>query len=1024
MNDSKNYQASARRSAGRLASTVMLAAFATMGWSTQAHALPCLEEAYGGSVNCTSNDISVSTITVSEVLEACDGSPGDTFTFNGTLNVQPSAQNRYDIGFYIGADPQASTNDDCSVVVIPPAVTDLDGDQCGDTQGSNLVNVPVSGITAPCNDGDGDGFFDINECSSWDQNAGAVCTGPADAVPGTSSKCNCEIVPTNLVVPHCSLPEYADRCDDGNACTNDICNTVESGLGDLFGCSHTNNSDPCDDGLFCNGVDNCAAGTCSGHAGDPCANGGVCGNECNEDTDSCFVEAGTVCRASAGICDTAEECTGDNEDCPADGFLSGNTCRAADGVCDVAETCSGSSADCPADGFAQGGTCRASGGVCDVAETCNGDSPDCPADGFAQGGTCRASAGVCDVAESCSGASAACPADAFVNSEIVCRADAGECDVEETCTGSSAACPADAFESNTTPCTDDENICTADLCDGAGQCAHPPTDAACDDGIFCNGEETCQDGSCSAHSGDPCAGGGICGSTCNEEEENCFAPSTTVCRGSNGICDVAENCTGSSTTCPADSFLTSATTCRSSAGICDTAEACSGTAAACPADSFLTSATTCRASAGVCDVAEACSGTAAACPSDAFATGTTCRASAGVCDVAETCSGTSASCPANAFAASTTVCRADAGDCDVADRCTGSSAVCPANGFEPAGTSCTADSNVCTDDVCNANGECVHTNNTVNCDDGQFCTVNDKCGGGQCRGNARVCNDQIECTADSCSESLDSCVFQPRNSFCEDEEICTTDICDVNFGCRNVFSCKDICRRPGFYGKRASNSDDGGNLVQSILDAVDGIEVCGQSITETSINDSVAGLGLDSALEGLCVREAGNPQRALYRELVAAALNCAMSGSDNAEFCDDIVSDFVDVSFSDCSALCAGEIAYTESSESENLADACIRQLDCYNSGGRVAAGKCAIGTCEVTGALCGGDYGPCAPVANIPVPILQSCKRFPGNCRDEDFCQEGLGICPDKLPRTNNRPCKEAKGNDCTIDFCSIDDD
>jgi hypothetical protein len=48
----------------------------------------------------------------------------------------------------------------------------------------------------------------------------------------------------------------------------------------------------------------------------------------------------------------------------------------------------------------------------------------------------------------------------------------------------------------------------------------------------------------------------------------------STCRSSAGVCDVAETCTGSSATCPADVFSTSATVCRSAAGVCDLAENC------------------------------------------------------------------------------------------------------------------------------------------------------------------------------------------------------------------------------------------------------------------------------------------------------------------------------------------------------------------------------------------------------------------------------------------------------------------
>jgi len=47
---------------------------------------------------------------------------------------------------------------------------------------------------------------------------------------------------------------------------------------------------------------------------------------------------------------------------------------------------------------------------------------------------------------------------------------------------------------------------------------------------------------------------------------------------------VAETCTGTSTTCPANHFATSATICRPAVSDCDQPEHCSGATAVCPAD--------------------------------------------------------------------------------------------------------------------------------------------------------------------------------------------------------------------------------------------------------------------------------------------------------------------------------------------------------------------------------------------------------------------------------------------------------
>ena len=234
--------------------------------------------------------------------------------------------------------------------------------------------------------------------------------------------------------------------------------------------------------------------------------------------------------------------------------------------------------------------------------------------------------------------------------------------------------------------------------------------------------------------------------------------------------------------------------------------------------------------------------------------------------------------------------------------------------------------------------------------------------------------------------------------------------------------CEDICRSSNFYSKRASGDD---NVVQQILDATDGLYVCGEYVTATSINNSVEGLGLDSALEGLCVRSDGIEQRSLYRELVATALNCAMSGGGgDPEFCDEVLSRFVEVDFSSCNALCAGDSVLTGEGGPQAFADDCIDQLKCYNNGGVIIRGKCAYGRCDVTKEYCGGQYGTCPPIGVISFPILQVCERLSDNCKDEKFCQEGLNVCPTNLGPSSSRACRDAKRNDCTIDSCSINDD
>jgi len=133
--------------------------------------------------------------------------------------------------------------------------------------------------------------------------------------------------------------------------------------------------------------------------------------------------------------------------------------------------------------------------------------------------------------------------------------------------------------------------------------------------------------------------------------------------------------------------------------------------------------------------------------------------------------------------------------------------------FESAGTACSDDSNECTTDQCNAIGECNHTNNTNPCDDGQFCTENDTCGGGYCvPGAPKDCAGGNTCSTGTCNEDLDQCQVVPNPDLngqacddnnactqgttcsggacaggssvtCDDSSTCTQDSCDMQLGC-------------------------------------------------------------------------------------------------------------------------------------------------------------------------------------------------------------------------------------------------
>ncbi len=377
----------------------------------------------------------------------------------------------------------------------------------------------------------------------------------------------------------------------------------------------------------------CGNGVVDGPQGEDCdtALGTIC---C--DSTCQFRSSSTQCRATGGVCDNAENCTGSSAACPSDGFKPNSTvCRAATGgICDAVENCTGSTAACPGDSFLVNGTpCRASGGICDVVENCTGSSPTCPGNGFQSSATvCRNSAGVCDNAENCTGSGAACPPNGFKSSAIVCRDAVGVCDLDENCPGASAACPADAKSSS---------VCR-------------PT------GGFCDVAESCD------------------GSTNNCPADQ-VQPISTACRAGVGVCDAEETCDGVGIFCPPDAK--SSTACRAATDVCDLVETCDGVGDDCPGDGFQPASVECRGSGGVCDAVETCTGSGASCPADDFAPASTvCRADTGDCDVVETCTGSGVDCPSDVLEADGTSC-SDSNACTLDDICaagvcTGDSMLC------------------------------------------------------------------------------------------------------------------------------------------------------------------------------------------------------------------------------------------------------------------------------------------------------------------------------------------------------------
>ena len=122
--------------------------------------------------------------------------------------------------------------------------------------------------------------------------------------------------------------------------------------------------------------------------------------------------------------------------------------------------------------------------------------------------------------------------------------------------------------------------------------------------------------------------------------------------------------------------------------------------------------------------------------------------------------------------------------CDDADACTvGDSCV---EGLCEAGVALVCDDeNPCTDDTCFPESGCVFVANDDNaCSNEDACDGLEGCVEGECiPGDPLVCNDQVDCTVDSCDSQL-GCQYLPDDESCDDANPCTDNICDDATGCQ------------------------------------------------------------------------------------------------------------------------------------------------------------------------------------------------------------------------------------------------
>jgi hypothetical protein len=286
----------------------------------------------------------------------------------------------------------------------------------------------------------------------------------------------------------------------------------------------------------------CGNSTVDASVGEQCDQGAANGTAGSCCASTCqFKTNGTACTDDGNVC-TNDQCNGASVTCQ----HPNNTAPCSDGTfCNGADTCSGGSCTVHA-----GNPCPGPDGDGNCSESCN------------------------EAADNC----------ALADPNGSACSDGTFCNGTDTCSG--GACS--GHTGNPCPGPDGDGNCSESCNEGSDNCTlADPNGSTCTDGLFCNGTDTCGSGTCSTHTGDPCAGpdgDANCSESCNEGGDNCTAPDPngSACTDDGNVC-TTDACSGGLCDHPAGN---AGTECRGTAGVCDVAESCDGVNTACPADGF------------------------------------------------------------------------------------------------------------------------------------------------------------------------------------------------------------------------------------------------------------------------------------------------------------------------------------------------------------------------------------------------------------------------------------------------------
>jgi hypothetical protein len=176
----------------------------------------------GGPINCTSNDIEIANVIVTQVNgQSYNGTDpirctAATVTLTMSLVLEETANSaREDVGIWIATDGGLAQTGTCNHYNLIPGTDGTfnnDTDQCAGIEESGSTIVDLGTLTIACTDPDNDGFLHLGGCVAWETpGQDGVCSDNRDKgiAPGTAAssepsdfraatlpsnpaKCNCD----------------------------------------------------------------------------------------------------------------------------------------------------------------------------------------------------------------------------------------------------------------------------------------------------------------------------------------------------------------------------------------------------------------------------------------------------------------------------------------------------------------------------------------------------------------------------------------------------------------------------------------------------------------------------------------------------------------------------------------------------------------------------------------------------------------------------------------------------------------